>query len=73
MADGDKKGVGMRSNFRCPIVPSTSKQYKRDKNLTANPIHNDQISINRGKGIKCHQIPKVLSKMRNLGDPKIKM
>ena len=38
--------------------------------MTANLIHNNQINIKRGNGIKCHKIPKVLSKMCNHGDSK---
>lgn len=52
-------------------MPSTSKHYKSDTNLTANLIRNNQISI-RGKGIRRHKIPKFLSKMCNLSDPKNK-
>merc|ERR1712080_773004 len=51
------------------IVPSTSTHYKSDTNLTANLIPNNPIFI-RGKRIRRHEIPKFLSKMCNLNDPK---
>ena len=50
-------------------MPSASNYYKCDTNLTANHIHNYQINIKRGKCIKCHEIPKFLTKLCNLSDP----